>query len=104
MAAIGQGASALGGASTLGFAYGGQGSVPTQQLGVGYGTFVANGSSAVTVNDANITANSVILIGLLTVGGTVGAIPAVQTKTAGTGFTVAGTASDTSTYAYVRIG
>jgi hypothetical protein len=68
------------------------------------GTFVANGASAVTVADAKVTASSLILIGLRTVGGTVGAIPAVKTITPGTGFTVAGTASDTSTYVYVIIG
>lgn len=64
------------------------------------GTFIANGASAVTVADTSITANSQVLISLNTVGGTVGAIPAVKTKTAATGFTVAGTASDTSTYSY----
>lgn len=68
------------------------------------GAFVANGASAVTVANANVTATSMILISLNTVGGTVGAIPAVQTITAGTGFTVAGTASDTSTYNYLIIG
>ncbi len=68
------------------------------------GTFVANGASAVTVADARVTATSIILISLNTVGGTVGAVPAVKTITAGTGFTVAGTASDTSTYSYLIIG
>ena len=67
------------------------------------GTFTANGASVVTVVDAAITANSQILISLKTVGGTVGAIPVVKTKTAGTGFTVTGTASDTSVYAYTVI-
>lgn len=68
------------------------------------GTFTANGASAVTVADAAVTATSMIVISLKTVGGTVGAIPAVQTITAGTGFTVAGTASDTSVYNYLIIG
>ena len=71
--------------------------------GVRVGTFVANGASAVTVSNANVTANSLILISLNTVGGTVGALPAVKTITAATGFTVAGTASDTSTYNYVLV-
>ena len=62
------------------------------------GTFVANGASAVTVAAANVTANSDINITLKTVGGSVGAIPAIQTITPGTGFTVSGTAGDTSTY------
>jgi hypothetical protein len=64
------------------------------------GTFVANGATPVTVADANLTANSNVTITLKTVGGTVGAIPAVKTVTPQTGFTVAGTALDTSTYAY----
>jgi hypothetical protein len=102
--AIGSGAATLGAASVVGFVPGGQGSVPTQQLGVGYGTFICNGVTPVTVADANITATSLILVALLTVGGTVGAIPVPQTKTAGTGFTILGTASDTSVYAYIRIG
>jgi hypothetical protein len=68
------------------------------------GTFVCNGATPVTVVAASLTATSLILISLKTVGGTVGAIPAVQTVTPGTGFTVAGTASDTSTYSYLIIG
>jgi len=75
-----------------------------QAIGQAYfpksGSFVANGATPVTVADARITANSNVLITLKTVGGTVGAIPAIQTITAGTGFTVAGTALDTSTYVY----
>lgn len=67
------------------------------------GTFTANGASAVTVADTRITANSVVVITLATVGGTVGAIPALKTVTPGTGFTVAGTASDTSVYNYLII-
>lgn len=68
------------------------------------GTFVCNGSTPVTVTDADVTANSSIIVTLKTVGGTVGAVPAVKTITAGTGFTIAGTASDTSTYNYLIIG
>lgn len=64
------------------------------------GTFTANGTSSVTVANTKITANSSVIITLKTVGGTVGAIPAIKTITAGTGFTVAGTASDTSVYNY----
>lgn len=65
------------------------------------GTFTANGTSTVTVADVNMTTTSIVLISLKTVGGTVGAIPTLKTITAGTGFTVAGTASDTSVYNYV---
>jgi hypothetical protein len=64
------------------------------------GTFTANGTSAVTVANTAVTADSVIVITLKTVGGTVGAYPAIKTITAGTGFTVAATASDTSVYNY----
>jgi hypothetical protein len=68
------------------------------------GTVTLNGATPVTVSDTGVTAGSIILFTLKTVGGTVGAYPAVQTITAKTGFTVAGTAGDTSTYNYVRIG
>lgn len=68
------------------------------------GTFTADGATPVTVTDTNVTANSAIIIYLLTVGGTVGTLPSVKTKTAGTGFTVAGEASDTSTYGYLILG
>lgn len=64
------------------------------------GTFTANGTTPVAVADTDVTANSVIVITLKTVGGTVGAYPAIKTITAGTGFTVAATASDTSVYNY----
>lgn len=64
------------------------------------GTFTANGASAVTVANTAVTANSIIVFTLKTVGGTVGAYPAIKTITAGTGFTVAATASDTSVYNY----
>ena len=64
------------------------------------GTFTANGAPPVTVADTAVTANSLIIFTLKTVGGTVGAYPAVKTITAGTGFTVAATASDTSVYNY----
>jgi len=65
------------------------------------GEFTATGATPVVVANAQVNASSVILFGLKTVGGTVGAIPTVQTKTNGTGFTVAGTALDTSVYTYV---
>jgi hypothetical protein len=68
------------------------------------GTFTLNGATPVTVANAAVTANSQILITLKTVGGTVGAVPAIKTITAGTGFTVAGTASDTSVFNYTIIG
>jgi hypothetical protein len=67
------------------------------------GTFVCNGATPVVVANTNVTANSVVIVCLKTVGGTVGAVPAVKTITVSTGFTIAGTASDTSTYNYIII-
>lgn len=64
------------------------------------GTVVLNGTTPVTVADTAVTANSLIVFTLKTVGGTVGAYPVVETITPSTGFTVAGTAADTSTYTY----
>jgi hypothetical protein len=64
------------------------------------GTFTANGTTPVTVANANITADSIVLITLKTVGGTVGAIPRCVTITPGVGFNVNCTASDTSVYNY----
>jgi hypothetical protein len=71
---------------------------------LGFGSFVATGATAVTVADAGTTLNSIIIPSLSVVGGTVGAIPRVVTITAGTGFTINGTASDSSTYNYLRVG
>lgn len=68
------------------------------------GTVTLNGATPVTVTNSAVTANSQIIFTLKTVGGTVGAYPAIQTITASTGFTVAGTALDTSVYNFVIIG
>lgn len=65
------------------------------------GTFTANGATIVTVANTAFGPNSVVSISLKTVGGTVGAtLPKLLTATPGTGFTVSGTASDTSVYNY----
>lgn len=61
-------------------------------------TFTCNGATPVVVAWPDTTANSIIIPTLKTVGGTVGAVPSVKTITPGTGFTIAGTASDTSVY------
>ena len=78
--------------------------ITMQAIAQGYfptvGTFVLNGVTPVTVAAATVTAGSQIAITLKTVGGTVGAQPHVETITPGTGFTVEGTASDSSTYNY----
>jgi len=68
------------------------------------GTVTLNGATPVTVANAVVTANSQIIFTLKTVGGTVGAVPSIKTITPGTGFTVAGTALDTSVYNYAIIG
>jgi hypothetical protein len=64
---------------------------------------VLNGATPVSVADTGVTNKSAIVITLQTVGGTVGAHPTVKTIAPGVGFTVAGTAADTSTYSYTRI-
>jgi len=64
------------------------------------GTVTLNGATPVTVSNTSITANSGVVFTLKTVGGTVGAVPSIKTITPSTGFTVAGTASDTSVYNY----
>jgi len=68
------------------------------------GTVTLNGTTPVTVANTNVGANSIIVFTLKTVGGTVGAQPVIDTITAGTGFTVKGTASDTSVYNYSVVG
>lgn len=67
------------------------------------GTFVLNGVTPVSVSNSSIAITDAIIFSLNTVGGTVGAYPAIQTITANTGFTVAGTVGDTSTYNYAII-
>jgi hypothetical protein len=64
------------------------------------GTFTLNETTPVTVANPAVTADSLIIITLKTVGGTVGAHPSIKTITPGTGFTVAGSASDTSVFNY----
>lgn len=66
-------------------------------------TFTCNGATPVTVAWKPTTGNTIVHVTLKTVGGTVGAIPRVVTITPGTGFTIAGSASDTSIYNLVII-
>lgn len=88
----------------------------TQVTGIGYpctvscyfllssGTVTLNGATPVTVTNTNVTANSTIVLTLKTVGGTVSPnAPNVLTITPGTGFTVGGTALDTSVYNFTII-
>lgn len=67
------------------------------------GTAVANGATPVTVSTTAFTANSTVIWGLKTVGGTILGAPYMLTVNAGTGFTFAAGASDTSTYNWVII-
>ncbi len=67
------------------------------------GEVTLNGATPVVVTNANITAYSIVLFGLNTANGTVGAIPTVKTITEGTSFTVAGTALDNSVYNYIIV-
>lgn len=68
------------------------------------GTFTANGTAAVTVTNANLTANSVIVFGINTANSVGTAGPFVVTVTPGTGFTVKATSGDTSVYNYWILG
>lgn len=67
------------------------------------GTFTLNGSTPVTVTNTSIAITDAIIFSLNTVGGVVGVYPTIATITASTGFTVAGTAADVSTYNYAII-
>jgi hypothetical protein len=73
------------------------------ELGADKGEVTLNGATPVTVALPGVKATSLILFTLKTVGGTVGAYPSIKTITPGTGFTVAGTALDTSIYNYAII-
>lgn len=64
------------------------------------GTTTANGTSAVTVANAAVTAGSTIVFTLKTVGGTPAGAPFIATITPGTGFTWKAVAGDTSVYNY----
>ena len=76
------------------------------------GTVTLNGTAPITVSNVPLGPNATFEFGLKTVGGSVGAVPAVQTVTVSTtggsgpqgspafngSFTVVGTTGDTSTY------
>jgi hypothetical protein len=94
----------LTGAPTKGFIAVDNGGPQATRMPIAAGTFIMNGATPVVVADTNVSAGSAFNFGLKTVGGTVGAYPSVKTVTPGTGFTVAGTAGDTSTYNYQIFG
>lgn len=64
------------------------------------GTFTLNGVTNVVVANKNLRAGDFVDFMMVTPAGTVGAPPSIKALTYGTGFTVAGTAGDTSIYAY----
>ena len=68
---------------------------------VASGTFVATSNVTLNVAVSRITATSVVVMSLNTVGGTILGHPYLMTLTAGTGFGVRAGASDTSTYNYI---
>jgi hypothetical protein len=61
--------------------------------------FTVNGATPVAVADTRVRADTIIENTIRTVGGTPGA-RTITSKTPGVGFTVVGTAGDTSTYVY----
>lgn len=75
----------------------GTGTGPGGSLG---GTFTLNGATNVVVANTNLQAGDQIIYTIVTPGGTVGTYPVVKLRTNGTSFAVAGTAADTSVYAY----
>jgi len=77
--------------------------MPLSHAVLSTGTFTCDGTTPVVVANTLMNSERFVLVSLKTAAGTVGAIPAVKTITAGTGFTIAGTASDTSVYNYAIV-
>jgi hypothetical protein len=106
---LGAGSSAFGAITTT--SIGNSGNLTFTSIGAGIvqkigtngraGQVTLTGTTAVTVANTSIATSDVISFSLSTVGGTVGAAPNLKTITAATGFTVAGSAGDTSTYNYI---
>lgn len=65
------------------------------------GTFTANGATEVVVPATNVTANSTIIVGLKTAGGTILGTPYMSSVTVGTSFGMKAGASDTSVYNFL---
>jgi len=68
------------------------------------GTFVANGSSEVTIANSNVTSNSVIIFGLKTASGSITGAPFQSSVSPGVGFGVKASSGDTSAYSYLISG
>jgi hypothetical protein len=67
------------------------------------GTLTLNGATAVTVPTTAVTASSRIFLTIQAPGGTPAGVAYVSGRTAGTSFTVKGTAGDTSTVAWLIV-
>jgi hypothetical protein len=65
-----------------------------------FGTCVANSATAVTVLNANVTANSLIVLTVKTATGANAGEAVVSATSAGVSFTIESGAADTSTYNY----
>jgi len=63
--------------------------MPLSHAVLSTGTFTCDGTTPVVVANTLMNSERFVLVSLKTAAGTVGAIPAVKTITAGTGFTIA---------------
>lgn len=88
---------------TLGGSFPYNGGALVQAVRANGGTVTCTGGGTPTITNSNLTANSVVLWGLKTAGGTP-AIPIMTTVTPGTGFTVTCGGSDTSVWNYLILG
>ena len=67
------------------------------------GTFTCTSSGTITVANANVTANSIVIVTVKTAGSPA-ATPYLATITVGTGYTITCGSGDTSVYNYVILG
>jgi len=89
------------GAVTGAFPY--QGGPQSSAVRASGGTVTCTGGGTPTVTNSTISANSVVMFGLKTAGGTP-AVPIMSAVTAGTSFQITCGGSDTSVYNYVILG
>lgn len=78
----------------------GGGAPPAAQVG----TFTANGGTQVVVSNTSITTNSVVNIGLKTLGGTPAPVYFSAANVVGASFSINSTAGNTSVYSYQIVG
>jgi hypothetical protein len=67
------------------------------------GTFTCTSSGTITVANANVTANSIVIVTVKTAASP-GATPFIATITPGTGYTITCASGDTSVYNYIVLG